>query len=720
MPVPLQDLSRFVTSDPDGTLGLTLLIEGMRCASCAFLIEDALKKEAGVSARVNLTTRRLTLHWTGAASRGNELAAKVTALGYHLAPFEAAQMDQSDQREEKSLLLCLAVAGFASGNIMMLSVGLWSATTQTMGMATHDFLHWLSALIALPTVLFSGRPFFRSAFQALRHGRSNMDVPISVALILTTAMSLFETLHHGTYAYFDSVVMLLFLLLIGRYLDRKTRGKARAAAQDLLMMQAGTATVVQDGQPRLLPIRELQSGMLLQVAVGEKIAADGVVETGESDIDPSFITGETLTQPVSVDTRVLGGMINLTAPLTVRLTAASDQSLLSQIIRLMEKAEQGHALYVRIADRVARAYTPVVHTLALGTFLIWCPILGHAWQESLLVAMTVLIITCPCALGLAVPAVQVLTSGRLFRQGILLKSADAIERLARVDMLVFDKTGTLTQGHPQLSNPQEIGSRNMHLAASLAAQSRHPLARALSEMYGGRILKLTVWEEAGKGLEAFWDSTRLRLGRRDWCGACEAPADDKPELWLQIEGESPVRFTFADSLRPDAKLTLATLKQQGYGLRLFSGDREAAVATVAKSLGFEIFKSRVSPLDKAAEVDRLRAEGHKVLMIGDGLNDAGALASADVSMSPSSALDIAQNAADLVFQGSNLSPVVTALAVAKRAERLVKQNFILSFGYNIIAVPLAMMGLVTPLVAALAMAGSSILVVLNAQRVTRG
>ena len=719
-PAPEQDVTRFVTQEKDGTRVLHMMVEGMRCASCAFLIEDTLNKESDVVARVNLTTRRLSLRWQGDAVRANVLLKKISDIGYKLMPFDAAQMESGDKREEKSLLVCLAVAGFASGNVMMLSIGLWSSTAETMGMATHDFLHWLSALIAIPTVIFAGRPFFRSAWDALRHKRSNMDVPISVALILTTFMSLFETITHGEYAYFDSVVMLLFLLLIGRYLDRRTRGRAKTAAQDLLMMQAGTATVVEGGQMSLIPIRELQSGMLLHIAAGEKIAADGVVETGASEVDPSFITGETITQPVTAGMRVLGGMINTLAPITVRLTAAVGDSLLGEVIRLMEKAEQGHAQYVRLADRIARYYTPVVHVLALGTFIVWCPLLGHPWQASLLAAMTVLIITCPCALGLAVPAVQVLTSGRLFRHGMLLKSADAIERLSHVDTIVFDKTGTLTQGQPKLANPAQIGSRNMQIAASLAAHSKHPLARALHAMYGGKIIEMDVQEFAGRGMEAQHEGKNVRLGRRDWCGDTSAPADNSPELWLNIENASPVRFAFADDLRRDAELTIATLKQRAYQILLLSGDREPAVAAVARTLGIIDFHAHFSPVEKAEKIDLLRKQGRKVLMVGDGLNDAPALASADISMSPSSALDIAQNAADIVFQGDKLFPVVEALAIAKRAEKLVKQNFVLSFAYNIIAVPIAMLGLVTPLIASVAMAGSSILVILNAQRITKG
>lgn len=718
--IPTSEISRFIVHEKDGANALYLIVDGMHCANCAFRIEDALNKENSVSARVNLTARRLTIRWRDPAIQPNRLIELVTNLGYKLRPYDTAELEQTDAQEQKFLLKCLAVSGFASGNIMLFSVPLWASTAASMGISTRDLMHWVSALIAIPTLIYAGRPFFVSAWSKLKHGQTNMDVPISVALCLTTLMSLFETWHHGEYAYFDSVTMLLFLLLIGRYLDRRTRGRARAAAQDLLMMMSGTATQLENGQPKLLPIRDLQSGMLLQVAAGEKIAADGVVESGTSEIDPSFITGETISQPISPGTRVFGGMINLLSPITVRITAVSGESLLGEVVKLMEKAEQGHARYVRLADRIARFYTPAVHALALGTFLFWWLVIGKEWQPSLLIAATVLIITCPCALGLAVPAVQVLTSSRLFKRGMLLKSADAVERMASVDTIIFDKTGTLTAGHPRLANPNKIGGRNMQIAASLAAYSRHPLARTLNEMYGGKILPMEAKEYPGQGLETVFEGKHIRLGRRDWAGDVNTPADESPEIWLSIEGDPPVRFVFADELRPDAKTVVGELRRHGFALSLLSGDREQAVASIAEALGISDYRAHVSPVDKHKTVEKLRSDGKHVLMVGDGLNDAAALAAADVSMSPSSALDITQNAADIVFQGDKLSPVLEALIVCKRANKLVQQNFALSLGYNIIAVPMAMMGLVTPLIAAIAMAASSILVVMNAQRLNQG
>jgi Cu2+-exporting ATPase len=695
------------------------MVEGMRCASCAFLIERTLNALQEVSARMNLTTRRLTVQWAGNAERGNDLVNKIAALGYRLRPFNAAALENSEQREVKFLLCCLAVAGFAAGNIMLISVALWSSTQESMGTATRDLLHLVSGCIAIPTVAYAGRPFYQSAWEALRHKRTNMDVPIAVALTLTTVMSVFEVAQHGAYAYFDSVVMLVFLLLAGRYLDRRARGRARAAAQDLLALMSGTATIIDHGRTTLLPISSLRPDMVLMVAAGERIAADGTVATGTSELDPSLMTGETITMPVQPGDRVLAGMVNVLAPMTITVTATPEQSQLGEIIRLMEEAEQGQAEYVRLADRIARYYTPVVHVLALGTFLAWWGVVGAPWQVALLTAMTVLIITCPCALGLAVPVVQVLASSSLFRRGMLLKAADALERLAKVDTIVFDKTGTLTLGHPALINADALSPADMQLAARLATHSRHPLARAIAVHTAPDSTVLNIVELPGCGMEATIDGQTVRLGKRSWCGSADAPADDHPELWLRYGDAAPVRFAFADAVRDDAAAVIADLKQQGFAITLLSGDREPVVREVAAQMGITDWHAGMIPADKGQAITALRQQGRQVLMVGDGLNDALALTAANVSIAPTTALDIAQNAADLVFQGALLKPVVTALQVARRTQSLVRQNFLLAFVYNLCAVPLAMLGHVTPLVAAIAMASSSILVVANAQRVQR-
>ncbi len=712
----------FVKTNDEGINRLILGVEGVHCAACIQKIESALNREKDVkTGRLNFSTRRLTIEWTGAPERGNELAAVVGRLGYRVAPFDQKTMSEGAVAEERSLLVCLAVAGFAAGNLMMISVGLWASTQDVMGIAMRDFLHWVSAVIALPAIAYAGQPFFRSAFGALKEGHANMDVPISLAILLASGMSLHETITHGEDAYFDSATMLMFFLLIGRYLDFRARRSARSAATDMLAMLSGTATVMEGEGVCVIPIKDVRENMTLQVAVGEKFPADGILLNGPTEVDASLITGESMPELIQKGGSVFAGTLNMAAPVRVRVSKASDDSLLSDIVRLMEKAEQGQAKYVRLADRAARLYTPTVHTLAALSFLGWWLVGGLMWQDSLLIAVTVLIITCPCALGLAVPVVQVLATGRLMRQGILVKSGDALERLAAVDTVLFDKTGTLTLGRPVLDDVQvqTYDDGGMKLAASLAAHSRHPLSKALVAAYEGEVFDMNADEKPGKGVEATYEGRLMRLGSRAWCGDDTASHETgKLELWLSVEGEKPVRFLFSDALRADAREVLSDLKRGGLSLSLLSGDRKQAVQSVAAELGIDDARGALSPVDKFTVLEDLQKRGHKLLMVGDGLNDAPVLAGADVSMSPATALDIAQNTADIVFMGDRLAPVRDAYYVSRKTQTLVKQNFTLAIVYNMIAVPLAVFGLVTPLIAALAMSGSSLLVVANSFRLT--
>lgn len=709
----IEGFEALVKISPEGLSHLAVMVDGAHCAACIGKIESRLAKEQDVrTARLNFSTRRLNIEWEGMPGRANDFAAAIESLGYKVHPFDQHTLENSD--EDKFLLLCLGVAGFALGNIMLLSVGLWTSNQQTMGIETRDFLHWMSAIIALPTILFSGRPFFRSAFHALSSRTTNMDVPISVALVLTSGMSLFETFQHGEHAYFDSVVMLMFFLLVGRYLDFRARRHARRAAGELLGAITGFAYVQEaDGNLRRLPVSALSPGMILRVPAGEKIPADGILIDGQSSIDMALVTGETLPADIHAGSRLYAGTINLSAPLTMRVMKAADDTLLSDIIRLMEKAQQAQAQYVRIADRVARAYTPLVHILAVAAFIGWLAA-GLAWQKSLLIAATVLIITCPCALALAVPVVQVLATGKLFRSGILVKSGDALERLAEIDTILLDKTGTLTLGYPELQHAPD--PQLLPLAASVASYSSHPLSRALSRAYKGPLVQLSeVKEYPGQGIEAKYDGKTLRLGRREWCNVREVHSRGM-EMWLAFEGSAPVQFLFSDEIRGDAHETLKALKMRGLNMILISGDREESVSAMAQAAGIEEFHSSMTPVQKAALLEDLKKQGQKILMVGDGLNDAPALAGADVSISPSTASDLAQNAADIIFMGEGLKPLLISFETALFSQTLVKQNFSLAVVYNIFAIPLAMAGFVTPLIAALAMSGSSLVVVANSFR----
>ena len=714
------DFTELASTDGDGNHHLNLMVDGIHCAACVWLIETLLQRNPTVlQARVNMTTRRLRLSWRGELGDIDDIIRPVMQMGYRLIPFDPAALEQATASRNKELLRCLAVAGFAAGNVMLLSVSVWAGYFQGMGGATRDLFHWISALIALPAAAYAGLPFYRSAVGAIRNRRVNMDVPISLGVILALGMSLAQTIRGEPHAYFDSAITLLFFLLIGRYLDGRARGQARSAAEHLLSLNARSITVVEpDGTRRLIAPQKAVPGMTVLVAAGERIGIDGKVVDGQSDVDTSIITGESIPVLNRPGATVFAGTTNISAPLRIEVTATGGNTLLSEIVRLMENAEQGRARYVAIADRVAKAYAPVVHTLSLATFIGWWLIGGIGWQDALMNAIAVLIITCPCALALAVPVVQVIATGRLLRAGILVKSATALERLTKVTGIIFDKTGTLTTGKPELVG--EPDQDKLLFAAGMAANSNHPLSRALVRAAGNVTALPNVSEQAGLGLVTPGPSGPIRLGSRAFCDVAEnadVPSDIAgPELWLSEPGVAPTRFVFRDTMRSDAPDVIDNLRTRGFEMTLLSGDRESTVRQLAETLGIPDWQARMSPTQKAAHIQTRSDEGKCDLMVGDGINDAPALAAAHASMSPATAAEISQNAADIVFQGDRLGAVIEAIDVARKADQLVRQNFALSFAYNVITIPLAVSGYVTPLIAAIAMSSSSLVVIANALR----
>ena len=709
-----RDITRYATTRADGSRELTLAIDGLQCGACVWLIESVLARESDVLAgRVNLTTRRLHLVWRGTAARGNTFVDAVEGLGYRLVPFSAEALAASQDKTGRALLRALAVAGFAAGNVMLLSIGVWAGAED----ATRDLLHWVSALIAMPAIAYAGRPFFRSAWSVLRHGRTNMDVPISIGVVLVTGMSLLQTMRGAEDAYFDSACALLFFLLIGRLLDHRARGQARATAEQLLMLRtADVAVVLGDGRVQRRGQESVVPGDRVLVGMGERIGVDGVVERGASLLDASLVTGESLPVPAGPGAAVFAGTLNLGEPLTVRATATGGGTLLAECVRLIEAAEARRSRFVVLADRVARRYAPAVHVTALATFLWWYLVAGVPAVTALLTASAVLIITCPCALALAVPVVQVIATGRLFRSGMLLKSPTALERLADVDTVVFDKTGTLTEPVLVLDRGAGFDEEALKVAASLAVASRHPLARSLVAAAGPVAMAEGAVEVPGQGVSA----GEARLG--SWAFATDGrvkPGHDEvegPELWLTRPGVAPVRFGFVETLRADAAATVERLRSLGLKVHLLSGDRNSAVATAAKALGIDAWQAERTPVQKVAAVEELVASGRKVLMVGDGLNDGPSLAAATVSASPTTAADISQTVADVVFQGAKLAPVASVIETARRARSVMRQNLALSIGYNLLMVPLAVAGFVTPWLAAAAMSSSSLAVMLNSFR----
>ena len=694
-------------AEPDARLMLSL--PSAHCAACISTVEQALLAHPGVkSARVNLTLKRVTVAADAKVTAG-DLAQLLNAVGY-----EAIEMDpgllsatQTD-RQGRELLMRLGVAFFSMMNIMLMSVAVWSGAEA----ATRDMFHWISAMIAIPTVIFVGQPFFRAAWAALRVGRLGMDVPISLALILASGISLYETAHSGEKAYFDAAVMLSFFLLLGRYLDHRSRALARSAAEELAALEVPRATVLFEGGEVLRPIAEVVRGEMVLVRPGGRMPVDGVVVAGASEVDRGLLTGESLPVFAGPGTVVSAGEVNLTGPLTLRVTAAGRDSSLHRMADLVAVAESAKTRYTTLAERAARLYSPLVHILSFPAFGFWMWKTGGDIRYSVNISAAVLIITCPCALGLAVPAVVTAASGKLFRRGVLIKNGTALERLAKVDTVVFDKTGTLTMGTPEPVDLGALPAPDLAVAVALARASSHPLAAALARLDVTAAAVTDVREVPGYGVEGRLDGQVVRLGRAAWVGA-EPVA--MTATYLSFGGTTRA-VSFTDQVRPGAKAAIAELKAQGKAIKLVSGDSAAAVSAMAQLLGITDWVAGALPAEKAALVRDLSQRGHKVLMVGDGLNDTAALAGADVSISPAQALDAARVASDIVLLGRDMSAIGDAARISRQATRRMIENFAISAVYNVIAVPLALMGSATPLAAALAMSLSSITVSLNALR----
>lgn len=692
-----------------------LSVPTIHCAACIRTIEAALAKLDNVEgARVNLSTKRVAIRW-----HGDEVPPFVAALGRlgYEAHLFAAEIDERDKTLAE-LIRAVAVAGFAAGNIMLLSVSVWSGAEG----ATRDLFHWVSALIAIPALAFAGGIFFRSAWNAVRHGRLNMDVPIAVGVSLAYTMSLYETISHGDHAYFDASVSLLFFLLIGRTLDHVMRERARTAVKGLSQLAARGAMVLRgDGARDYLPVGEIEPGMQLLIAVGERIPVDGKIIQGASDLDCSLASGESAPKNVAPGETVQAGVLNLTGPLTIEATAAAKDLFLAEMVRLMEAAEGGRAHYRRIADRVSALYAPVVHLTAFATFLGWMVATGD-WHQAITIAIAVLIITCPCALGLAVPIVQVVAARRLFESGIMVKDGSAMERLATINTAVFDKTGTLTLGQPRLVNAGSIDPGMLAIAADMAAHSRHPFSKAITGFAapGGQHKFDAVTEHPGFGIEATDVGSTWRLGRRGWAGWKARTGGEGKHRYggtvLTKNGMIVASFVFEDALRADAKAAIGQLNDFGVSVQMLSGDTAAACGEVAKVLGVDDFVPCLLPSGKVECIETLAKDGHRVLMVGDGLNDTPALSAARVSIAPATAADIGRNAADFVFLRESLLALPLALDVSRKAGSLIRQNIVIAIVYNAVAVPIAILGHVTPLIAAIAMSASSLLVIGNALR----
>jgi P-type Cu2+ transporter len=714
----LQELRSNARTLSDGNSALLISTPSIHCGNCISTIEGQIRKLPGIkNVRANLSLKRVSLVFDGSNRVLAATIEKLEELGFPTQSLSSEAAEKSDP-QFTMLVRALAVSGFAAANIMLLSIPVWNGAEG----ATRDLFHFVSALIAIPCVAYGGLPFFRSAFAALRHRRMNMDVPISLGVLLATSMSMYESFIGGGHAYFDAATSLLFFLLIGRTLDHMMRTKARAAADRLVRIAAKGGFVVEDdGALTYLAIDCLKPGMRIRIAAGDRFPVDGTVVEGLSDVDRSLVTGESEAQAVAKGSKIEAGTLNLTGPIDIVAIRSAQQSFLAEVTDMMSAAEQGRSGYVRIADRMAQIYAPAVHVLAIASFGGWMLWTAGDWHQSLTVAIAVLIITCPCALGLAVPVAHVVSAGRLFKAGILMKDGSALERLADIEGAVFDKTGTLTTGEPNVSATTIPMGRAAMLAKALALRSIHPAARAWAKYFAteSNIELSEVHEVPGSGIEASFQGKSVRLGRSAWVAEIskqDVQAESSEGAAFAIAGGDVYYSQLTETLRPDGRWLVDTFLSQNISCHILSGDHERPVANVAVALGVTGYHADMRPGDKLNYLNNAAAKRKKLLMVGDGLNDAPALVAAYVSMAPVNASDVGRTAADFVFTRSSLASVVYAYDIAVATSRIVRQNFGLAIFYNVLAVPLAVSGQLNPLLAAVAMSTSSIIVVGNSLR----
>jgi Cu2+-exporting ATPase len=677
----------------NGTEQIILSLPAIHCVACINGVERALRAMDGVAnARVNLSMKRVTV------GTNTPVAPEALIDTLEMAGFEARVLDTSLLGEEtddygRGLMTRLAVSGFANMNIMLLSVAVWSGA---IGATMHLF-HWITAIIAIPTLLYSAQPFFDSGWRSLKVGRLNMDVPIALAIILASGISLYETIYGGHHSYFDAAVTLTFFLLIGRYLDHRSRKAAASAAAQLSALEVPRVMRLRDGTREMVDFAQLAIGDLVQVLPGGRIPVDGTVTEGQSQIDRSLLTGESRLSQALIGNAVTAGEINMTAPLTIRAATVGSDTTLRKMVTMVDEAEAVRNRYTAVADKAAAVYAPVVHILAFAAFAGWM-LYSSDLRLSLNIAVAVLIITCPCAMGLAVPAVSTTAAGRLFRAGLLVKDGT----------VVFDKTGTLTL--PAAAR-DALDDQTQSIALAMTQNATHPVSQAIAAaLHNVAPAQISnAQEHAGKGLSAIYRGQEVRLGSGAWLEAGRG-------TFIQIGNGHPKRILLQSQLRKGAAELVKEWQRLGLQIHLVSGDDARETARIAAALNIDAWQAETKPADKIAYIEALATKGAKVLMVGDGLNDTGALAAAHASVSPATAADASRATSDIVLLNDSLVPLIELPIVARAALKRIKENFTISTVYNVIAVPVALAGFATPLIASIAMSASSITVLLNALR----
>jgi len=714
-----------------------LLIEGIHCAACVWLIEHSLAKVKGIiSADVNLTTKRLRLRWNNQHIALSAILQSLAEVGYGAVPFDPDTAEGALARRHQGLLYRMAFAGFAMMNLMWIAIALYSGADQG---EFRNWFQWIGFIIATPTLLYSGYPFLRNAVLGLRRRYLTMDLPIAIGAVTTYCYSTYITIANPAHGevYFDTVVNFLFVILVGRYLEAISKKQALSATRRLLELQPKLATVISEIGNKVIPVRSVLIGDLVLVKPGEKIPVDGSIVEGQSAVDESMLTGESIPIVKTLNDKVVAGSINGEGAFTVRAEQVLRNTALAKIVALMEDAQASKAPIQSTTDKVVPWFVLITLSLAIITFIYWNQ---FDFEIALLAATSVLIITCPCAFGLATPMSVAVATGVGANRGILVKQGAALEALSQVSHIVFDKTGTLTEGKLRVVNIElftDISTATLlTLAASVEQHSEHSIAVAVQQAAIEKQLPTlpvsNFISSPGEGVNATVDGKQILVGTQRWMLKHKINSEQQYQkrideleqqgvscVFIAIDGKLAGLLGLVDELRADAQKVIAELQMQNVAITVLSGDRTAVVSAVTAELGNINRQAEVMPKDKADTIRQLQQQGAIVAMVGDGVNDAPALIQADIGIALASGTDVSIESADIVLSHNELHQVVQAKRLASKTLRTIKQNIVLSISYNIVMVPLAMMALVSPIVAALTMPVSSLLVIANAARIRR-
>jgi len=722
----------FVRAESEHVREAALILEGIVCAACAWLNERHVNRLPGVlEFRVNYSTHRARLRWDEQHIKLSDILAAIAAIGYVAHPFDPNRQEALQKRERSVALRRLAVAGLGSMQVMMLAVGLYVGDYQGMEDWIREFLRWICLILAVPVVTYSAQSFYQGAWRDLRRRQLGMDVPVSLAILAAFLASVWHTWQGSGEIYYDSVTMFVFFLLTGRFLEMTARHRAAQISEALVRMLPATATRLNAAnEEEIVPIAELAPGDRVLVRPGETLPADGRIIEGASSVDESLLTGESLPLPRQVGEALIGGAVNVDSPLVMRVEKVGADTVLSAISRLLDRAQSEKPRLALLADRIAGGFVAALLIVAAVVLAAWWSL--SDFDTAFRITLSVLVVTCPCALSLATPTAIVAATGALTRIGLLTTRGHALETLARATHVIFDKTGTLTFGRPQVAAVETVGGlearRGLALAAALERGSEHPVGRALAEAAGEMIpLATDVHNTPGSGIEGWIEGRRYRVGRPEFVAALSQSAVsgrddlDAASTWVALGDETGLLawFQLTDTLRPGAAAAVKALQARGLTVELLSGDRPDAVAHIAREVGIATATGGLSPQDKLDRLRELQRQGAVAAMVGDGVNDAPVLAAAQVSLAMGSGTQLAHATADMILLSEKLECLVNGVDMARRTLTIMRENFAWAIGYNLIALPLAAGGWLTPWMSAIGMSGSSLLVVLNALRLRR-